>query len=82
MSNEHLLQQVAIDIAVIKSKMEAFEGHISDEAEARKTIFEKLTKQDITLGKIGVAFSIIVFVVTIAVNFGMDVIKKLFITAN
>jgi hypothetical protein len=73
MSQEHLerrgdvdtLRQIAIDVAVIKTKMEALECHVKDSDDMFKDIYSKLSKYDIVLGKAGLVVTAVLFFLTI-----------------
>jgi len=68
MNNEQLLQQVAIDIAVIKSKLGTIEEHVKSSDSMFKDIYEKLTKYDIVFGKAGMVVTALLFIITIVVT--------------
>lgn len=61
---------------LVEGMQKTLDDHIKEEKEITKDVYTRLTKVDITLGKIGVAFTVSVFVVTFAVNLLGDYVKK------
>ena len=80
--NNETIQQVAIDIAVMKSEMknlnDKLDTHIDTAGTAFKDIYSKLSKYDIVLGKAGLVVTALIFVLTVLFTNIIGVVRELF----
>lgn len=72
-----LAQQLGHLTGIVEGMQKTLDAHIVAEQKITEDIYSRLTKAEITLGKIGVAFTVTVFVVSLAVNFIGDYVKQL-----
>ena len=76
--NKDLVQQ----IGYLTAKVEDIDKKLNAHTEAIQHVIEdmskRLTKTEVVLGKIGVAFTVAVFVVTFAINLLGDWVKHFF----
>ncbi len=71
-------QQFSEDIGYIKGKVESIEGHLEKLNGTTENNTKKLAKHDVVLGKIGMVFTAMIFVLTTAFNFVIDWVKNIF----
>ena len=66
MKNDAIIQKLIEDVGYIKAKVEGLDD-----------LVKKVNQHDVVLGKVGLAFTLIIFVATIVVSVATDFVKKL-----